>query len=177
MRKIEISFLILSIFLISLFSGCFDTTKKDTGDNFSFTTLDGTVKNLSDYRGKVVILDMWATWCNPCRIMMKELSKIYQNYSRDDLEIISVDIDSRETAQDVLYFFEVYNLEYNWTFGMDNGSILEKYMNEGLIPTLTIFDKTGKLYFRETGVCGFVEIPQGLPDNTTLLAPIINKLI
>jgi len=188
MKKVKISFLILFIFLISLLSGCFEPSEKDVsnnekdiGDNFTFTALDGSIKSLKDYRGKVVVLDMWATWCGPCRTMMKELKKIYENYSRDDLEIISVDIDPRETVQDVNNFrdefFENNGIELDWIFGMDNGSISEKYMNEGLIPTLAIFDQKGRLHFREAGVCGFVEIPSGLPNDTTLLAPILNGLI
>jgi len=181
MKKTKISFLILFILLISVFSGCFEESEKDVGDNFIFTALDGSVKNLKDYRGKVVILDMWATWCGPCQIMMKELKKVYENYSRDDLEIISVDIDSRENVQMVQNyragFAQTYGIELDWIFGMDDGSISEKYMNEGLIPTLAIFDQKGRLYFREAGVCGFVEIPSGLPNDTTLLAPILNGLI
>lgn len=183
MKKAKISFLILFVFLISVFSGCFESSQKDVGnnedvgDNFTFTALDGSVKNLKDYRGKVVILDMWATWCGPCRIMLKQLKMIYENYSRDDLEIISVDIDPRETVQKIQEFLENTSANEDWIFGMDNGSISEKYMNEGAIPTIAIFDQKGRLHFREAGVCGFVEIPPGLPNDTTLLAPILNGLI
>jgi hypothetical protein len=60
---------------------------------------------------------------------------------------------------------------------MDNGSISEKYMKEGVIPTLCIFNKKGSLSFRDTGICVYLEIPASLPANTTVLAPIINELI
>jgi len=65
----------------------------------------------------------------------------------------------------------------NWIFGMDDGSISEKYMNEGAIPTLCIFDQKGRLYLSEVGICAYSEIPPGLPENTTVLAPIIDRLI
>ncbi len=176
----KISFFILIVLLLPLFSGCIGS-EEDVGENFVFTGLSGETKHLSDYRGKVVILDMWATWCGPCQLMMVELEKVYENYSRNDLEIISVDIDGRENAQKIQefrdWFVQNYNIELNWIFGMDDGSISEKYMNEGLIPTLAIFDQKGRLHFREAGLCGFKEIPYGLPSNTTLLAPILDELI
>jgi hypothetical protein len=74
-------------------------------------------------------------------------------------------------------FSDTYGIELDWVFGIDNGSISEKYMKEGAIPTLCIFDKTGELSFREAGVSVYTEIPSGLPTNTTILAPIINKLL
>ena len=60
---------------------------------------------------------------------------------------------------------------------IDDSDISEKYMNDGLIPTLAIFDQKGRLHFRETGVCGFKEIPSGLLDNTKLLVPILDDLM
>lgn len=172
----KLSIFVVLFLLVSIFSGC-----TESGEDFVFTSLNGETKHLSDYRGKVVILDMWATWCGPCQLMMLELNKVYENYSRNDLEIISVDIDTRENAQKIQdfmdWFVQNYNIELNWIFGMDDGSISEKYMNEGLIPTLAIFDQKGRLHFREAGICGFKEIPSGLPSNTTLLAPILDELI
>ena len=68
-------------------------------------------------------------------------------------------------------------IELDWVFGMDDGSISEKYLSEGAIPTVAIFDQKGRLQFRKPGTCVYIEIPPGYPADTTMLAPEINKLI
>jgi thiol-disulfide isomerase/thioredoxin len=167
MKKKIVVFIILSFFFISIISGCQkDSQDNDNGHDFIFTTLDGNIVKLSDYRGKVVIVDMWATWCGPCKVVIPELKKIYDNYSRDDLEIFSVDIDTSESAPYIQsfmdWFTDTYGIELDWIFGRDDGSISEKYLKDGSIPTLVIFNQSGQQYYREVGA---------------LLAPILNELI
>lgn len=180
MRLIEtLSVIVLLVVLSSMLSGCFESSE-DTGDDFVFTTLDGHQAHLSDHRGKVIILDMMATWCKPCIYQMMELKKAYENYSRNDLEIISVDIDLRETPQQLQSFREAFKqqvgIELDWTFGMDDGSVWGKYGKEG-IPTICMFDQKGNLHFWHEGLIIFSEIPSGWPEDTPKLAPKIDELL
>jgi len=159
-----------------------DSLDDNSGEDFVFTLLDGSKGQLSDYRGKVVILDMWAIWCQPCQFQMTELKKVYENYSRNDLEIISIDIDTRESSQQIQSFVEEFknqlDIELDWIFGMDDGSIWEKYMlGQGGIPSLYIFDQEGQIHFSQEGVSVFSEIPQGWPEDITRLAPKIDELL
>lgn len=172
--------LIIIIILVLPLSGCIETT--NDGEDFVFTLLDGTERHLSDYRGKVVILDMWATWCTPCQLQMIELKKVYENYSRNDLEILSIDIEQSESASLIQSFIEEFKnqlgIELNWIFGMDNGSIWRKYMTgQGAIPTLYIFDQKGNVTFTHEGVSVFSEIPPGWPDDIVKLKPKIDELL
>ena len=94
------------------------TSQNNTGDDFVFTSVDGDQIHLSDYRGKVVILDMWAIQCTYCQYQLIELKKIYDHYSRDELEIFSVDVSS-ETIQQIQDFreqFKSQGMDLNWIF-------------------------------------------------------------
>lgn len=195
MRKLNIAvILILFILVILVFSGCIkekpknednnpdnipDNNHNDTGEDFAFIDMDGLEKKLSDYRGKVVILDLWATWCNPCQIQMLELIKVYENYSRNELEIFSINIDEREDLQDINDFIDLfaqYGYSLSWIFGNEKDN-LEKYMKEQSIPTLVIFDQVGRIYHREVGLSVFDTLPSGAPQDTTRIKPIIEEII
>ena len=139
-----------------------------TGEDFIFTSVDGNEIHLSTYRGKIVVLDMWATWCNPCLSQIIELQKIYNQYSRDTLEIFSVDIDPSETLQQIKDFRDSFKLQkgidLNWILGKDDGSIWQKYMISGGIPTLCIFDQEGKLFYQNEGLENAVRLSQKIDD-------------
>jgi thiol-disulfide isomerase/thioredoxin len=166
-----IGILILVILLVGGIYALVTLKELDQGieEDFIFTSLDGNEIHLSSYRGKIVILDMWATWCKPCRSQMTELKKIYEHYPREKLEIFSIDVDTSETFQQIQDFREVFknqeDIELNWIFGKDDGSIWQKYMmSNGGIPTLCIFDQEGNLYFQDEGAKDATALTQKIDD-------------
>ena len=60
---------------------------------FQLADLQGNQIALSDYKGKVVLLNFWATWCGPCRVEMPAMEKLYQDLQREGLEVLAVSID------------------------------------------------------------------------------------
>jgi thiol-disulfide isomerase/thioredoxin len=117
--------------------------------DFSIYSIDGGPVELEAYHGKVVVLDLFATWCEPCRQQMEELNKLRAEYSKSQVEIISVDVDETETAQMVRDFRDLYNAD--WTFCLDTDDLGTKYEADS-IPRLAIIGKDGNLYWTHVGI-------------------------
>jgi len=70
----------------------------DAAPNFQLRDLEGRMMALSDLRGKVVLINFWATWCGPCRVEMPAMEQLYRDYSRNDFEILAVSTDPQGVA-------------------------------------------------------------------------------
>jgi peroxiredoxin len=66
--------------------------------NFQLRDMNGRIVALSDLRGKVVLLNFWATWCGPCRVEMPAMERLYRAYERKDFEILAVSTDAQGVA-------------------------------------------------------------------------------
>ena len=121
-------------------------------EQFTFQLLDGTTKNMKDYQGKVVLLDFMGANCQPCQMQLKELYELYQDYSKNEFEIISIDVwvitgETAQTMNSLLDAFkEQLNMDLNWTFGLDDkeGTLYFKYADVG-VPQMYILDKNGNI--------------------------------
>jgi thiol-disulfide isomerase/thioredoxin len=148
--------IIFLIFLLTL-TGC-TQQNNSINNNFTFTTLGNETKLLSDYYGTVILLDCMAVNCQPCMLQMLELKKVSENFSKNDVIVLSIDVwvSNGETAtmlQDrVDAFKNQLNITLDWTFGLDDaqGSIEKTYASAG-VPTLYIFDKKGNIYYSHVG--------------------------
>lgn len=108
--------------------------------DFTLTDLHGKTWALKDLRGQVVLVNMWATWCPPCRSEMPDLESIYKRFKKDGLMVLAI---TDEEPGKVKPFVEEYGLSYPILLDRDKG-VHKQYTIEGL-PRSFVYDRDGKL--------------------------------
>lgn len=117
----------------------------------SFSDAAGNITTLDELRGKVVLINFWATWCPPCIAEMPALNQLYESVRQNpNLVFVTVDADSNlERAKAFMkkhsYTLPVYSL---------NSSISEQLFS-GSLPTTLVVDKRGQVRFKETGAANY----------------------
>jgi peroxiredoxin len=110
--------------------------------DFELTTLAGETVKLSDYQGKKVILNFWATWCPPCKAEMPHMQKFYEKNKDNGIEVLAVNLTNMDKEKTVI---EDFVKEYGLTFGIpldEEGTIGMQYQAYS-IPTSYIIDPKG----------------------------------
>ena len=118
--------------------------------SFSISRLDGTVVNSAEFRGRVVVLDYWATWCPACRREMPELEKLYQRYKGNSrVSFWAVDVQmGAETPEKARAFMQ--NAGYTLPIALCSENSSEGLEHEGF-PSLEIIDTAGRVRLIHTG--------------------------
>ena len=104
---------------------------------------DGTVLRLSDYRGKVVVLNFWASWCEPCRQEMPEFEAAYQErLASDDFVVLAIDALALDSREDAAEFIEAMGVTFPTAFDTPDGAVAASYNVRGL-PATFFIDREG----------------------------------
>jgi cytochrome c biogenesis protein CcmG, thiol:disulfide interchange protein DsbE len=129
-------------------------------------SLDGDSVSLAAQRGKVVLLNVWATWCHPCRDEIPELRQIHAKYQARGLELVGVSVDSDGADEGIREFMKEFQMTYPIWRDPDE-RVSARFLVLG-VPATFLIDRAGVLRWRKTGPIQ--------PNDTTLTAAIERAL-
>ncbi len=135
-------------FLIILFFISCSTNEKKSINNSLLVDLQGNEFSLNSYKGNVIILNIWATWCKPCIAEFESLEKAKEKFDNKNIKIVAV---SNENLDLILNFVE--KRQFNIEFIKLNGDL--SYFNAYSLPTTVVYNKNGDEAFRLTGGVDF----------------------
>jgi len=105
---------------------------------------------LSDFKGKVVVLDFYATWCEPCRAETPRLVQMQKDYGASGLQVIGLNVGGDEDRAKVPAFAKEFGIEY--TLGFPDDNLVDQYLTDNQnIPQAFVFDHDGNLIKRFIG--------------------------
>ncbi|MFQ5584021.1 MAG: TlpA family protein disulfide reductase, partial [Calditrichia bacterium] len=118
---------------------------------FTLNNLEGEEISLSDYRGKVVLVNFWATWCMPCLKEMPDLIKLNDKYSEKEFEVLGIVVASKEENVRKT----VDNLRVNYPVLWGTNEVIKEFGNINSIPRTFILDKEGNIVEDISGMRDF----------------------
>jgi thiol-disulfide isomerase/thioredoxin len=128
--------------------------------NFSLDDLDGGRLSNSDYIGKVVVVDLWATWCPPCRKGIPHYMKLQKAYQNQGVEVVGVSMDDPENPNDVLETVKAFaeKQKFNYAIAMGDTSIAGQLPGKMALPTTVFIDRNGRVRFIARGYHDYAKV-------------------
>jgi thiol-disulfide isomerase/thioredoxin len=130
-------------------AGC-PANAKPANLNFTLKDIDNREVRLADLKGKVILLDFWATWCGPCKIEIPWFVEFQNRYGKDGLQVVGVSVD--DTADKLRPYVRELNMNYPVLLGLDRDDVQEAYGPMLGIPVSVIISRDGKVCGRHTGL-------------------------
>jgi thiol-disulfide isomerase/thioredoxin len=127
--------------------------------DFSLESLDGKTTRLSDFRGKAVLLNFWATWCAPCKIEMPWFIDLQKQYAAQGLQIVGVAMDDA-SKEDIAKFAQDMGVNYPILIGKE--SVGEEYGGVNGLPESFLIARDGHIVDRIIGLRGKAEIEDSI---------------
>jgi len=138
--------------------------------DFELKALDGRTIRLSDYRGKAVVLNFWATWCGPCKIEMPWFEELQKQYAAQGLVVIGAAQD--DSQDDVEKFIKEMGVHYTIVMGRE--SVADAYGGVQFLPGTFYIDRNGKIVERVFGLAGHGDIEDNIKRALGQGAPPVN---
>ncbi len=126
---------------------------REAAPTVSGTTLEGSPLDLADLRGKVVVVNMWASWCGPCRGEAGTLEKVYAETKAKGVEFVGIVSGSKDSVDNAKAFTRRFEVSYPSMFDQDNTLLLafRGLLPPAAIPTTLVLDREGRVAARALG--------------------------
>jgi len=147
MEERIVAFNILFILFLFISASAVKGYAYDDAPDFTLRDIDGNEFSLSDYQGKVVLLDFFYIDCPPCREEISHLKTLHEQFG-EDLVIISIDVNLYDTVNRLQSFREQQGI--SWTIARDTVGVSDEY-NIRYVPTLVLIDPEGYIRYRHVG--------------------------
>jgi thiol-disulfide isomerase/thioredoxin len=118
--------------------------------NFTMKDVDGKNVTLSDYKGKVILLDFWATWCGPCKYEIPSFVELQEKYGKDGFQAIGVSVD--DTVEKLQPFVKQYKMNYPVLQGLGHQDVQDAYGPIFGIPVSVLISRDGKICSKHAGL-------------------------
>ena len=118
---------------------------------FTVKTLDGKPLALKALRGKVVLLDIWATWCPPCRAATPMLQSLHQKFGDKGLQVIGLSVDDESSVAQVPAFKKQFKVTYTLSTGAQTNQKVGQAYNAQGIPSVYLIDQKGVVRWSQSG--------------------------
>lgn len=121
---------------------------------FTLNDIDGKSVSLDDYKGKIVFVNFWATWCPPCRAEIPDFVRLIDKYGDKGFDILGISVDNPKDYKKIPGFMDQYKM--NYTVLLDEiGQVNSMYGGIQSIPTTFVLDREGKALGRIIGARSF----------------------
>lgn len=128
--------------------------------DFTVTSIDGKKLSLSDYKGKVVLLDFWATWCTPCRAEIPAFVEMQQKYGAQGFQVVGISMD--DDAGPVKKFYEEFKMNYPVAVGDDK--LAQSFGGVLGLPVNFVIDRDGRIVKKFLGATDVTVIEKEVSD-------------
>jgi thiol-disulfide isomerase/thioredoxin len=118
--------------------------------NFTMKDMNGKDVRLSDYKGKVILLDFWATWCGPCKVEIPWFVEFQQTYGAKGLQVIGVSVD--DTVDKLKPYVAQFKMNYPVLQGLNHDDVQDAYGPMWGIPVTALISRDGKICAKHTGM-------------------------
>ena len=133
-------------------AGVCDATPKAADLHFTLKDTNNEAVTLADYKGKVIVIDFWATWCQPCKFEIPGFVELQTRYGDKGLQVLGISVD--DTLAQLKPYVTEYQMNYPVLQGLDHDDVQDAFGPIFGIPTTIVIGRDGKICRKHSGITG-----------------------